>query len=98
MLVLQQPFNLSDEEVEFQVNDQRSIEKFLALGLINDILDATTVALFREHLRRANLIKKLFIMFESYLRDPGLEAHGGQIIDATFVCVSKQRNSRGKNN
>ena len=29
MLVLQQLFNLSDEEVEFQVNDRRSFEKFV---------------------------------------------------------------------
>jgi len=44
MLVLQQLFNLSDEEVEFQVNDRRSFEEFVRLGVINDIPDATTVA------------------------------------------------------
>ena len=36
-------------------------------------------------------------MFESYLRDQGLEARGGQIIDATLVPVPKQRNSRQDN-
>ena len=36
-------------------------------------------------------------MFESYLRDHGLEARGGQIIDATLVPVLKQRNSREDN-
>ena len=49
MLVLQQLFNLSDEEVEFQVNDRRSFEEFVGLGVMNDIPDATTVAFFREH-------------------------------------------------
>ncbi|WP_341885254.1 transposase [Synechococcus sp. UW140] len=44
MLVLQQLFSLSDEAVEFQVNDRRSFEKFVGLGVMNDILDATTVA------------------------------------------------------
>ena len=44
MLVLQQLFNLSDEELEFQVNDRRSFEEFVGLGEMNDILDATTVA------------------------------------------------------
>ena len=29
MLVLQQLFNLSDEEIEFQVNDRRSFEEFV---------------------------------------------------------------------
>ena len=44
MLVLQQLFNLSDEEVEFQVNDRRSFEEFVCLGVMNDIPDATTIA------------------------------------------------------
>ena len=33
MLVLQQLFNLSDDEVEFQVNDRRRFEKFVGLGV-----------------------------------------------------------------
>ena len=93
MLVLQQLFNLSDEEVEFQVNDRRSFEEFVGLGVMNDIPDATTVAFFRERLRKANVIDELFEMFESYLRDQGLEARGGQIIDATLLPVLKQHNS-----
>ena len=44
MLVLQQLFNLSDEDVEFQVNDRRSFEKIVGLGLMNDIPDTTTIA------------------------------------------------------
>jgi len=32
MLVLQQLFNLSDEELEFQVNDRRSFEELWGLG------------------------------------------------------------------
>ena len=93
MLVLQQLFNLSDDEVEFQVNDRRTFEGFVDLGVMNDIPDATTVAFFRERLRKVNVIDELFEMFESYLRDQGLEARGGQIIDATLVPVPKQRNT-----
>jgi len=97
MLVLQQLFNLSDEEVEFQVNDRRSFEEFVGLGVMNNIPDATTVAFFRERLRKADVIEELFEMFEEYLRDQGLEARGGQIIDATLVPVPKQRNTRVEN-
>jgi len=97
MLVLQQCFNLSDEEVDFQVNDRRSFEEFVGLGVMNDILDATTVAFFIERLRKANVIDELFEMFEGYLRDQGLEARGGEIIDATLVPIPKQRNSREQN-
>ena len=48
MLILQQLFNLSDEEVEFQVNDRRSLEEFVGLDVMNSIPDATTIAFFRE--------------------------------------------------
>ena len=36
-------------------------------------------------------------MFEAYLRSQGLQARGGQIIDATLVPVPNQRNSREEN-
>ena len=97
MPVLQQLFNLSDEEVEFKVNGKRLFEEFDSLGVMNDIPDATTVAFFWERLRKANVIDELFEMFENYLRDQGLEARGRQIIDATLVPVRKQRNSREEN-
>ena len=66
MLVLQQLFNLSDEELEFQVNDRRSFEEFVGLGVMNSIPDATTVAFFRERLRKAGVIEELFEMFEGW--------------------------------
>ena len=97
MLVLQQIFNLSDEEVEFQVNDRRQFEEFVGLGIMNNIPDATTVFFFRERIRMSNVIDELIKMFETCLRDQGLEARGGQIIDATLFPVPKQRNSREDN-
>jgi hypothetical protein len=87
MLVFQQLFNLSDQELEFQVNDRRSFEEFVGLGVMNNIPDATTVAFFRDRLLKAAVIEKLFEMFESYLRSWGLQARGGQIIDAILVPV-----------
>jgi IS5 family transposase len=97
MLVLQELFNLSDEELEFQVNDRRSFEEFIGLGVMNSIPDATTVSFFRERLRKAGVIEELFERFEEHLRARGLEARGGQIIDATLVPAPKQRNTRAKN-
>ncbi|WP_255087710.1 MULTISPECIES: transposase [unclassified Synechococcus] len=46
--MLQQLFNLSDEELEFQVNDIRSFQEFVGLGVMNSIPDATTIAFFRS--------------------------------------------------
>jgi len=97
MLVLQQLFNLSDEELEPQVSDRRSFEEFVGLGVMNSIPDATTVSFFRERLRKAGVIEERFEMFETYLRSQGLQARGGQIIDAILVPVAKQRNTREEN-
>lgn len=97
MLVLQQLFNLSDEELEFHVNDRRSLEEFVGLSVMISISDASTVAFFRERLRKAGVIDELFEMFEGNLRSQGLQARGGQIIDATLVPVPKQRNIREEN-
>ena len=97
MLILQQLFNLSDEELEFQVNDRRSFEDFVGLGVMNSIPDATTIAFFRERLRKAEVIEELFDMFEAHLRSQGLQARGGQILDATLVPVPKQRNTGEEN-
>ena len=87
MLVHRQLFNLSDDETEFQLNDRRSFEEFVGLGVMNTIPDATTLAFFRKRLRKAGVIEELLEMFESYLRANGLEARGGQIMDATLVPV-----------
>ena len=64
---------------------------------MNNIPDATTIAFFRERLRKAEVTEELFEMFETYLRSQGLQARGGQIIDVTLVPVPKQRNSREEN-
>ena len=49
---------------------------------MDSIPDATTVAFFRERLRKAGLIEEIFEHFEQHLRDEGYEARGGQIIDS----------------
>lgn len=97
MLILQQLYNLSDKELEFQVNDRRSFEELVGLGVINNIPDATTIAFFRKRLRKAEVIEELFEMFDTYLRSQGLQSRGGQIIDATLVPVPRQHNTREEN-
>jgi hypothetical protein len=56
MLVLQQLLNLSDQELDFQINDKRSFEEFVGLGPMKNIPDATTVAFFRDRLLKAGVI------------------------------------------
>ena len=97
MLVLQSLYNLSDEQVEYQVRDRLSFTRFLRLGIEDGIPDGTTLWLFRETLAKAGLIEKLFERFGQHLEAKGYIARGGQMVDATIVPVPKQRNSRDEN-
>src|SRR5674476_332045 len=97
MLVLQSLYNLSDEQIEYQVRDRLSFTRFLRLGIEDSIPDGTTLWLFRETLAKAGLIEKLFERFGQHLEAKGYAARGGQMVDATIVPVPKQRNSRDEN-
>ena len=97
LLILQQLYNIGDDELEYQVNDRLSFMRFLHLGLEDSVPDAKTVWSFRERLRKAELVKPLFEQFGAYLNATGYQAQCGQIVDATLVPVPKQRNSREDN-
>lgn len=97
MLVLQRMNNLSDERLEYQVGDRLSFMRFLELGLAGVVPDAKTMWVFREELKEKHLIERLFARFDECLRELDVELRSGQIIDATFVTVPKQRNTREEN-
>jgi IS5 family transposase len=97
MLILQSLYNLSDEQVEYQVRDRLSFTRFLRLGIEDSIPDGTTLWLFREKLAKARLIERLFGRFDQHLETKGYIARGGQIVDATIVPVPRQRNTRDEN-
>ena len=97
MLILQSLYNLSDEQIEYQVRDRLSFTRFLGLGIEASIPDGTTLWLFREKLAKAGLMDKLFERFGQHLEAKGYIARGGQMVDATIVPVPRQRNSRDEN-
>jgi len=97
MLILQSLYNLSDDQVEYQVNDRFSFTRFLKLGIEDHIPDGTTLWLFREKLAKAGLIETLFERFGRHLEAKGYIARGGQMVDATIVPVPKQHNTREEN-
>jgi len=97
VLALQQLYNLSDDQIEYQIRDRLSFMRFLDLGIEDPVPDAKTVWLYREKLAKAGLIKTLFDKFDAYLRDNGYLAMGGQIVDASIVPVPRQRNTREEN-
>ena len=97
VLVLQALYNLSDEQTEYQILDRLSFMRFLGLELCEGAPDARTIWLFRETLRKAGAVEKLFARFDAMLDEHGFRANGGQIVDATFVEAPRQRNNRGDN-
>lgn len=97
ILVLQRYYNLSDEQAEFQINDRLSFQKFLGITLADTVPDQKTIWLFREMLGRGDGVRKLFKSFDSHLASKGLVGKEGKIIDASFVDVPRQRNSRDDN-
>lgn len=97
ILIIQALYNLSDEAMEYQMRDRLSFLRFLGLSLTDRIPDAKTIWLFREQLTKADLVEPLFKLFDDYIRQCGLEARKGQIIDASFVKVPVQRNNRDEN-
>lgn len=97
LLVLQQLYNISDAELEYQVSDRLSFMQFLGFGLADEVPDATTVWLFRKQLSEQGLIEPLFEQFDGYLIEQGYAAQGGQIVDATLIPVPKPHNSKDEN-
>ena len=70
-LVLSALYNLSDEQIEYQVRDRLSFVRFLGLGLEDRVPDAKIVWLYREGLAQAALVEELFRQIDGYLARRG---------------------------
>jgi IS5 family transposase len=97
ILILQTMYGLSDAQTQFQILDRLTFKRFLGLSSEDHIPDEKTAWLFRETLTNAGVIKKLFDLFGRQLNEAGYTAQKGQIIDASFVEVPRQRNTREEN-
>jgi IS5 family transposase len=97
ILVLQSLYSLADDAVEYQINDRLSFKRFLGLNASDRVPDSKTIWLFRETLIREELIEALFYRFNETLDQELVFAKTGQIVDASFVEVPRQRNDRDEN-
>ena len=97
ILILQKYYNLSDEQTEFQINDRTSFKQFLGLKIEDKIPDEKTIWHFKEQLSNKNLSQKLFELFTKQLMNKGIIAKEGSMIDASFVDVPRQRNTKDEN-
>lgn len=97
LLVLQQLYNLSDDALEYQVLDRVSFARFARLSNSPRVPDAKTVWVWRERLKKLDLIGDISAAVSVQLQRAGFIARGGQIIDASIVSAPIQRNTREEN-
>lgn len=97
VLVLQSLYGLADEQTQFQILDRRSFHRFLGITDADNVPDQNTIREFREKLTNAALFDDLFSAFNSHLTARGFITRKGNIADASFVEVPRQRNSADDN-
>jgi len=93
-LLLQQLYNLSDEQLEFQLLDRLSFQRFAGLRHSSQIPDRTTFWTFRERLMAVDASETIFEAVNRELDKHGYLARGGQMIDASIVPAPKQHLSK----
>jgi IS5 family transposase len=97
ILVLQKLYNMADDKTEYQIKDRLSFQRFLGLQLCDTVPDAKTIWNFREELNKANILNTVFYRFVQQLEEKRIITHSGSIVDATFVDVPRQRNTKDEN-
>jgi IS5 family transposase len=103
MLFLQHLYNLSDPELEDQVNDRLSFQHFAGIDYSTTVPDFTTIWRFKESLIQEGLMDKLFNLILSFIESKGLLLKKGTCVDASIVQsttkpLSKERRVElGKN-
>jgi IS5 family transposase len=97
IILLKRFYNLSDEQAEYQINDRSSFKEFLGLSSGDTVPDARTIWVFQDNLVKQNLAEVFFAQFRNHLNNLGLLVNKGKIVDASFVEVPRQRNTKEEN-
>lgn len=97
-LFLQGLYGLSDPEVEDQLRDRMSFQKFVGVKQLKDIPDETTICRFRKELTEKGVQEDVFTMTQRILYEMGITVKEGSMQDATFIESSKgKKNKYGEN-
>ena len=97
ILLLQSWYAIADDKTEYMINDRLSFQRFLGLSLGDKVPDSKTIWLFRDNLSKSGAYKELFELFTVQMGKLGVITREGSLIDASFVDVPRQRNSREEN-
>ena len=82
-LLLQGWYGLSDEELEYQINDRLSFRNFV--GFPDKVPDFTTIWKIRDRLQKTSVEEKIWKEVQRQLDSKGYEIKNGVIQDATFI-------------
>lgn len=103
ILTLQSFYNLSDEELEFQLNDRLSFKNFVDFP--GSTPDFSTIWKIRERLKEKGIDKLIWQELQRQLDEKGYEVKKGVIQDAAFIeadlgrkryCKEKQAKKHGE--
>ncbi len=90
-LFLQMWYGLSDPELEEQILDRVSFQRFLGVRNRIDIPDETTICRFRGKLVELRAENELFEVVQEMIDEHGVRVNHGTIVDATIVNAPKGR-------
>lgn len=85
---LQGLFSLSEPQLEDQLIDRLSFQRFVGINLDQEIPDFTTFWRFKEALSTHNLDERIFELINQQLEAKGLMVKKGTIVDATILPSS----------
>jgi len=91
IMILQHLYGLSDPQVEEQIKDRLSFQKFLQLGSDETVPDETTVCRFRQRLIECALQEQLLEQLNCQLEAKGYIVKRTTLVDATLVESSRKR-------
>jgi IS5 family transposase len=91
VMILQHLYGLSDPQVEEQIKDRLSFQKFVQLDASEAVPDETTICRFRQRLIGCNLHEQLLELLNSQLEARGYIVKRTTLVDATIVESSRKR-------
>jgi len=95
-LFLQSWYSISDEELEFQINDRLSFQQFLDFP--ESIPDYSTIWRFREELAEDDILDHLWDELKRQMSSNNIVIKSGQIQDASFIQADPGKKNSGMSN
>lgn len=97
LLLLESLYQLSDVRVVEEASDRLSFRHFLQIKSGEAVPDDTTLVKFRNRLRQANLLERIFTEIHQQMASHGVAVQSGNIsvVDATLIPAAVNKPPRG---